>query len=205
MARGLSSTTAPAVEPLTRAEVANYLRVDSDITEDNDLLDMLIVAARRYAEDYTGKALITQTWTLYQDAFPTARGWMRLPKGPHQSVTSIKYYDENGNLQTWSSSNYAVDTRTDAAVRITLAESKTWPDTHVQANSVEVLFVAGYGDAGSDVPHGIRVAMLQMIAHWYENRETVTLAGTPRTVPFAAEALLWSHRGLLVTDTGMDT
>jgi len=196
-------TTAPAVEPLTQTEVKNYLRVDSDITEDDALITALIVAARRYCETFTRRAFITQTWTMYLDRFPANRWYITLPKSPLQSVTSIKYYDIDGTLQTWSSSKYEVDSSDTIPARVSLAESETWPSTRVQANSVQILFIGGYGAAAA-VPDTIKSAMYLLVGHWYENREAVTLAGTPKEVPMAVDALLWAERAILAADSGYD-
>ncbi|MBK0032745.1 phage gp6-like head-tail connector protein [Erwinia sp. S43] len=40
----------------------------------------------------------------------------------------------------------------------------------------------------------IRVAMLLLIGHWYENREGVTVGVTATTVPLAVDALLQPYR-----------
>lgn len=40
------------------ARVKNYLRLDSDITEDDDQLNALIAAAKRYITTNTGKAFV---------------------------------------------------------------------------------------------------------------------------------------------------
>lgn len=41
----------------------------------------------------------------------------------------------------------------------------------------------------------IRTAMLLLIAHWYEHRETVQVDGkTPHTLPLAVDSLLQPHK-----------
>src|SRR4030042_1283690 len=60
--------TPPAAEPLTNAEAMVHLKVDSQI--EIPYIDNLIKDARETAERITRRALITQTWELYLDAFP---------------------------------------------------------------------------------------------------------------------------------------
>ena len=48
-----NSTT--GTEPVTAAEAKTWLRIDSDLTADDDLIDMLIADARIYAENYNSR------------------------------------------------------------------------------------------------------------------------------------------------------
>jgi uncharacterized phiE125 gp8 family phage protein len=36
---------------------------------------------------------------------------------------------------------------------------------------VKVVYVAGFGDAATDIPSPLRTATKMLAAHWYENRE----------------------------------
>lgn len=140
-------------------------------TADPDLT-RLIVAARVSAERITRRALVTQTWDLFLDAFP---GWeLGVPKPPLQSVSSISYVDTNGTAQTLASDQYLVDIKGEPG-RITPAYGLTWPSTRAQNNAVTVRFVAGYGAAGA-VPDGIKNWMLLRIRQLYDNRGP-TIAG----------------------------
>lgn len=60
----LERVTDPEVEPILLAEMKRHLRVYDDITSEDDDIDSLIVAAREWVEDYTGRALIDQQWRL---------------------------------------------------------------------------------------------------------------------------------------------
>ena len=62
---GLSVQTAPTVEPLSPREVKDYLRLPSD--DDLSTINILQKAAREYAENFLGRALLTQTLDLYVD------------------------------------------------------------------------------------------------------------------------------------------
>ena len=180
--------TAPTGEPLSVQEVKDHLRITHN--DDPGYLGALITTARSYVENHCNRALITQTWDVFLDKFPTCYGYVRgdyfagmeirVPLPPLQSVTTLKYTDNDGVQQTWSSSNYTVDIKGIIA-RIVPAYGVSWPITRVVPNAVEIRVVVGYGNA-STVPQEIKQAMLLLISHWYENREAVT--ETPKSVPW---------------------
>ena len=47
---------------------------------------------------------------------------------------------------------------------------------------------------GIAVADDIRLAMLLLVGHWYENREPVTIGSTANSVPLSFEMLLRPHR-----------
>lgn len=60
----LERVTEPDIEVLTLEELRRHLRLFEDINDDDDDLEDLIVAAREWAEQFTGRALIEQQWRL---------------------------------------------------------------------------------------------------------------------------------------------
>lgn len=187
----LKLITAPATEPVTLAEAKSHLRVD--ITEDDTYIGTLITAARNIAETWTARALVTQTWELYMDAFP-ANGFT-LPRPPLQSITSIKYTPLGGAETTVSSSLYKVDAVTEPGC-VVLASDATWPSTTlVELNGVVVRFAAGYGAAAA-VPQAIKQAILMLVGTMYESREDVLVGqgATANELPLAAKRLLLPYR-----------
>lgn len=184
----LKLVTPPAAEPITLTEAKAHLRVD--IPDDDTLINSLIVSARQYAEMVTRRALITQTWRLLLDEFPT-ENTIYIPLPPLSAVSSVTYYDLNNTQQTMPSADYIVDTDSQPG-RIVLADGKNWPAIYNRPNAVSIQFDAGYGTA-ANVPQPIKQAMLLMIGHWYENREAVA-AGGLSPLPFAVDALLAPYR-----------
>ena len=182
---GLTLLTPAASYPVTRAESKLHCRVDG--TADDGLIDGLIAAATDYVEQYTGRAIMGQTWKLSLDAFSES---ILLPKGPVQSVTSVQYFDTNGDIQTASASLYTFDAASDPSW-IVVNSDVSWPDTLDGVNAVNVTFVAGY----SSVPAAIKKACLLLIGDWYRGREN-TLIGTnqPMEMPHAVTALLCNYR-----------
>ena len=181
---GLTITTAPQNEPLDTAETISYLRVDSGV--DTTLINNLIKAARFWAEDYTNRTLLTTVFTLSLDAIgevdtPLKEGfhtgysdtprvnYIELPRSPVQSVTSIKSFSDDNTATTLAASNYFVDS-VRVPARVVLRDGGTWPTDLRNANGIEVLYTAGYGDARSTIPEPIRIAMLEYVTHLYEHR-----------------------------------
>ena len=190
MHRQLNLVIIPSTEPLTVNEAKAHLRVEND-TED-DYIAALIETARAHLDGRDGwlsRALMTQTWDYTLDAFPMEE-WICLPLPPVQSITSITYKDVNGNAQTFNASNYSLSADKHWKPRVHLAATASWPGTWNAPEAVTIRTINGYGGTVEDVPAPIKQALLLLIGHWYENRETVTLDGVPQEMPLAVEALL---------------
>lgn len=179
-------TDGPDVEPISQDEAKLHLRVDH--SADDDLIDILIQAARETVEAHTNRSLITQTRVIKLDNFPF--GVLKLTHGPVQSLTSIDYTDSDEANQTLDSDEYWKDLDSN----IPRIKAKTsWPATFDKPNAVTITYVAGYGDAGTDVPAKLRQAMLLIIGHLYENRQQVIVSGTAVgaiEIPFGASVLM---------------
>ena len=199
---GYSLISAPAVEPLTTAETKIHLRVDS--ADDETLISLLIVAARQYAEQITGRSFVTQQWKYVMDSFPGGQAFPTVPfgeefslpvnailleKGPITSIDSIKYIDTGSIQQTVSPTVYIAEL-TGTLARIAPRFGQIWPIPLPQIGAVEVAFTAGYGNAAA-VPQGIKQWLLLRIGALYENREEVvtgrSIAVTP--MPFVDSLL----------------
>lgn len=179
--------TGPATEPVSKDEAKAHLRVDG--TEDDAYITALIVTARMHVEAILRRALITQTWKLVLDSWPS--DVVKFAKPPLASVVSVTYLDENGDSQTFASSNYVVDTASEPG-RLTLAKDASWPsDELYPLGAVNIQYSAGYG-ADTDVPQAYKQAMLLIIGHFYENREAVVAAqgANIQELPMGALALL---------------
>ncbi len=193
----LTLVTPPTAEPVDLVDARLHVRQTT--ADEDSLLSTLIAAARQYAETYTNRAFINQTWDWKLDGFPCGDGTLRLPLGNVTSITSITYTDTAGASQTWSSSLYLTDLPSGPKAqlgRITPAYAQYYPSTREQVNAVAVRFVAGYGAASTSVPESIKAAIKLLVGHWYANRESVVVsigAGAVE-VPHTVEALLWPYR-----------
>lgn len=187
----LELVTAPTALPVSLAEVKAQLRIEHD--DEDNYLDRLINTGVNMvdAKGVLGQGLITQTWAQWMSNNPEREVALQL--GPVQSVTAIKYYDTDGDLQTDTLSHYDV---------FGLSQNKTvkpktgygWPTAQLRQDAIKIEYVVGFGDASTDVPESLRHAMLMLIAHWYENRENELVGVASKTLPFGFEDLLNLHR-----------
>ena len=183
----LKLKTPPVVEPLSLTETKAYLKVTG--TADDVLLTQMITALRKSCENWTGRSLVTQTWTLWRDGFPhrakdrlphdgyfelpvdfadEAQRMIPIPKPPVQSVTFLKTYDTKNQVVTFDTAKYFVDVASEPG-RIVLNQSSSWPSGLRPANAVEIEFVAGYGEA-SAVPDALKQGLLLWLKLLYADR-----------------------------------
>lgn len=206
----LQQTRPPDSEPVTLAEAKTHLRV-IDSAEDT-LINLMIGAARRYAEAYTGRSFITQRWRLVLDSFPgpslTGVPFGRpyglpahavlLERGPVTKILSIEYTAMDGSSQVMPATDYVADL-TGPVARITPVFGKIWPITLPQIGAVRVNFEAGYGGDGEDIPEGIRHWILMRVGTLYENREEVAILsrGKIEPLPFV-DGLLDPYKAVML-------
>ncbi len=186
---GLKLITAPAVEPVTAAEIITRLGITSGDVSSADM-DALIKGARQWAEQYTERAFMTQTWEKRLDSFPSE---IELARGPVQSIASIKYIDTAGVLQTLDSANYTLDDYEQNGI-VYPAYWVTWPSTRDEPNAVRVQFVAGYGAASTTVPQPIINAIVLMVGQALRGQSGLENNLYPASVPNAAKEMLNPYR-----------
>jgi uncharacterized phiE125 gp8 family phage protein len=164
-------------------EYKDHCRLET--ADDDAYLFALHYAAVEWAESFTNRAFLTQTWDLKLDAFPAV---IRPPRAPLQSVTSIGYTDANGDAQTMDAADYQVDATTEPG-RIVPAYNTTWPTVRSVLHTITVRYVAGYGDTRKDVPEVLRIGLRLLVAHWYEHREPVVQGGGMVDVPLSFRSI----------------
>lgn len=183
-------TSAPDTEPVSLDQARAFLELDADITDDNQLLErILIPAARKAAEMRTHRSLISQEWRLTMDAFP-CRSVIELWHGPVQDVQSLRYFDTAYAEQTLPDDQYVVVVG-DELARLGLIGGQVWPSTGARIGAVMVDFTAGYGDDGDDVPEPIRHWILMRLRSLWEYRsEDVALLNARLQKPSFIDGLL---------------
>jgi hypothetical protein len=222
----LVQLTEAGAEPLTLAAAKLWLRIDTTNTADDAIITMLCGAARRYAEVFLRRPLLVgDTWQLTLDRFPlwyfrdaaflnqpVSELWeseqnyilnrprafaIELPKAATDiatltTVTSITYYDGSNTLQTLDPCTYSLISSDNLNPLIYPVYPNFWPMTYVRPDAATVLYTSG----GLAPNSPILLGMLQTVAHWYANRESVILqAGvSPQTVPMLAKDLWWPYR-----------
>lgn len=196
----LELVTGPASEPLTLAEAKLHSRVD--VSDDDTLITRLIVAMRQVAEVKLKRRLVSQTWDLTLDAWPSPRyrdGRLReslyVPLSstaeigeelggnvPLQSVTSITYLDANRATQTVSPTDYRVVPGIPG--RIFPVTGKSWPAVLREPAVITIRFVCGFASASDPRLECVKEWMLMNLGTFYDNRESVVVgsAVTPITL-----------------------
>jgi uncharacterized phiE125 gp8 family phage protein len=163
----LVRVTAPATAPISLAEAKAQMRVEGG--DEDSIIQRLIDAAVAFVDvqGVLGFAMITQTWAEW---LGPNQSTVYLSLGPVQSVSSIKYYDTDGNLQTATLADFNIF-GTPNRISISPKTSKAWPITQTRDDAIKIEYVIGYGSTSASVPQTVRHALLMLVAHWYENRE----------------------------------
>lgn len=187
---GLKLITGPTSEPIDLADAKLHLRIQADQTDEDALIATVISAARQAAEHELGRSLMPQTWELALDTFPYDP--IVLPRSPIMSITSVKYLDQEGALQTVDPAAYVLDDYSEPA-RLARVAGASWPHTSCQANAVLIRYTAGYVSALA-VPAEIKQWMLLQIGAMYENREAETVGHMQPVVLGFADRLLDRYR-----------
>ena len=177
--------TAPATEPLSLQEAKSWLRVDA--TDEDMLIQSLIVSARLAVEAATRRLLITQQWRLLLDGWPEELT-LPLPLAPVRQVVRITIADAAGGSVTAQASQYRLDGSLDCARLVFTAPLPT-PGVSVSGITIDV--TVGYGEAAA-VPEPLRLAMRHLIALWFANRGDGDVG--KGVLPPAVQALLAPYR-----------
>lgn len=169
----------PEIEPITVAEAKAWLKVDA--SDDDTMIGSLISAARAQFEEITGRTLISTTYRAEWDSLPRAGTFigapigytLELPRTPlaeEGAVTWIKYLDENGAENTFSSSLYGVESSRDPNRfgRVFLKKGAEWPELGNFPGALRCEFVAGYGADEFSVPEDIKRLIKIMVKADYD-------------------------------------
>ena len=183
-------TAGPAVEPVALADAKAHLRIDG--TDEDALLGSLIVTSRLHVEALTSLALIMQSWSYFIDTWPRSPS-VKLPLRPVQSIAAVRIYDRNAVVTTLDPETYLLDGTTTPA-RLVRQDGVAWPHPRRVANSIEIAFTAGFGNAATDVPAPIRQAIMLLIAHWYEHRSPFEVGVQAQPPPPTVTDLLAPYR-----------
>lgn len=142
----------PAVEPVTLEEFKTFIRYDSAITSEDDLLRALITTARQWAEEFSGCAIVDSVWrTVWANH---SGGDLRLMRAPVLEVLEVSSMAADGSGTAISASEYV------------LRDAQKYPRlTGITATGeIRVDFRAGFVDTlGSPttgtLPEGFRTAI----------------------------------------------
>ena len=150
---------APAVEPVTVAEVKTYLRIDGE--SEDGLISSMISAARIAAEKYMKVSIISQKWKLSFDEICPQE--IRLPYGPVVAIDSVKTIDSEATETTFDSDNYYL---TSGNLSIYFREIPS-------GQRVEIIYSTGFGAAADNVPELIKQGIMAHVALMFERKLAV--------------------------------
>lgn len=110
------------------------------------------------------------------------------PIVPFLELESVTYVDVNGDEQTLPGTDPL--------------NPGDLPAVRGRPGDVRIRYWAGYGKRDPDdatkwitsVPAPIKVAIMMLVAQWYNTRENVVVGANPSNVPFAVDALLAPYR-----------
>lgn len=193
MVYSLKLVTPPTEQPVTLDEAKKHVEIASGIEYHDEHLLRLIKAATEHAQVKAGRQILTATYRLTLDDFPsTDEGRITLPNPPLQSVSSITYSDANGATQTLATTVYKVLADSEPG-QVCLKYGQDYPSVYDEPGSVAITYLCGEADTGyelGDAAEWIKQAILLLVqAYWLRD------AGQPYDrVLTAAENILQSHR-----------
>lgn len=188
----LTRTEAPAATLISAAEAKEYCRVSHD--HEDALFGRLVGAATGILDGpggILGRAMVTQTWSVELPAWPVGR--FVVPVEPVQSLT-IGYHDAAGEAQTLASGAFEIATSPKARAEIVWTEAFAAPALEAgRLYPVAITVIAGHAADDPDLDP-LRVAMLELVAHWWTNRSAVVTGTITAEVPWTVDALLAPYR-----------
>jgi hypothetical protein len=200
----LERTAEPEVEPVTLAQMKLHLRMFDDVTTEDDATSVLVQAGREWAERYTGRALIDQTWRLTIDRTRYSfgdlvrgnallNGWMSwswysgayiwrsnevmLRRSPVLAIVSVKTVAEDDTETDVDAGTFQLRDADSRWPKLVAINGGTW----LTADRVRITFRAGFADRtgspGQDetlVPARFRQA-IKLWAQAHYDRDPATM------------------------------
>lgn len=177
----LRQVTGPVSFAITLTEAKAHGIIET--TDDDAIVQEYLEAASRTVGEMAGRVLTEETWSV---SFPTGQVEdVILPKNPVQSITSITYYDADDAEQSATVADFYLIKDDDRAL-VRPKAGKSWPSANQHRDdAITITFVAGY----SECPKTLKVAVMAMVKHLYENRVAVSKDQMVE-VPFGISALV---------------
>ena len=142
-------------------DVKRHLKLSENAAINDDYLLMLLNAALSWVEEYCGFRFGEASVSEYVTP-SSATATLRVKRLPIVSVSSIvDAWDDT----TEDSTDYRVN---NARTGIDVVEDFTW---ETDQDQYLITYTGGYGGT-YPVPHGVKVAVITLVARWYEMRDT---------------------------------
>ena len=171
-------------EPVTLAEIRERVHaLPGNEAEENYTLIPMITAAREYCESRAGYAFVKQRITAWPKLCELKTGRIVLPRPPIVEVESVTAYLADGTQAQLTGWQVAEDGRMSVQI----------PDVSAlrDMDPVAVTYIAG----ADSCPEMARQAIMLLVGHWYQNRESVqTGAVTAVEIAQTTDALLKQYK-----------
>ncbi|MFW0776210.1 MAG: head-tail connector protein [Rickettsiales bacterium] len=194
----LTIASYPVAEPITIEEAKNHLNIDLEYSDEDNLIESYIVAARTYCEQYLGYPLVRTAFNWSFNSFESSE--IEMPVGRAIAINSITYVDtaQSPNVQTLSTDVYALDSGVNPPV-LYLKYGQSWPSVRGGRNDITVNFASGFDDSGASprdyddqMPEAIKSAIKLILGELWLIRERTTDIQTYKND--AADNLLMFYR-----------
>lgn len=153
--------TQPLIEPVSLEELKLHLEYDN--TDRDTYFNSLISASRKAIETYLSRSLITQTLEQTFNYNEIPHCYIEPLYPPIQTINSITLYNKLNEASIWGVSNYSL-----FQDKILYTETVDISIDLREYYCFVVNYDAGYGDTASDVPHGVRQAILDCCQYMFE-------------------------------------
>lgn len=152
-----------ATDVVTLAKAKKHLRIETDFTDEDDLIQDYIDAAVTQAENYIGGHITDKNIVIKMTGFDNPLVFEAFPV---KAVTSVKYFEQGDeNEKTMDAENYTLTAET--SKRFAIRFKGDLPTVQDRFDAVTVTINVGM--VTIDKP--ISQAVLLMVADMYERRE----------------------------------
>lgn len=148
---------------VTLPQAKKHLRIDDDITDENDLIQSYIDTAIANCENFIGGHIIPGALALTYDQFDSKVEFVAFPL---KSVSTVKYFI-GGVETTLNASKYALTKQNDKVYELRFKEVP--PSTDAQYDAVVITVECGFAE--NVIPKPIVQAIKMLVAQMYEYRE----------------------------------
>lgn len=181
-----------------------------DFDDDDLVLSALCDVVTRHldlGEGVTRRPLLTQTWQMTAPApicsdallqarlrsLPHSRGFY-IDQAPLQAIEKLEAL-QSGVYVEIPSADYVTRPLLGEATWLRMKDGVAWPEADRDEAAWRVTARLGYGATPDTVPAPLRHAALMLLAHMYQNRESVSGWGSNLAeTPMAFEALVGPYR-----------
>ncbi len=177
--------TAPPLEPVSLDYAKVFLRVDND--DQDVLIGDLIRAAREQVETLINSALISRARRMTSARLSGSSVFLN--HGEVKEITGARLIGGAADIEIPLSA-LSINLRCQPPL-VRVKDRPSFQSYAAEADTLEIDFIAGFGDSADDVPMPLRQAVLLLLAQSYEYRGQ---ANPPPTVPMMVDALLMPYR-----------